>query len=80
MAGFHGILTAALGTGTEVSCVTEHLSEGNEGVNLLRAGAGLKALNLAAAGVEIADNVAIYSSGTITQTFMIGSRSVAPAF
>ena len=67
MRGLHRVLATALRAGAEVSRVAEHLSQRNESVDLLRAAAGLEALDLT-------------SSGTMTQTFMIGSSSVGPAF
>ena len=58
MAGFHGVLAAALSTGAQVSGVAEHLCQRHEGVDLLCAGAHLVALDLSAAGVDIADDIA----------------------
>src|SRR5699024_10764898 len=58
VAGLHGVLAAALGAGAQISGVAEHLAQRHEGVDLLGAGAGLKALDLAAAAVQVADDVA----------------------
>ena len=58
MRGLHRVLAAALRAGAEVSRVAEHLSQRNESVDLLRAAAGLEALDLTTAGVEVADHVA----------------------
>ena len=58
VAGFHGVLTTALGAGAQVGSIAEHLGQGDKGIDLLGAGAHLVALDLTAAGVQIADNVA----------------------
>ena len=52
--GLHRVLTASLRAGTEVGGIAEHLGEGNERIDLLRAVAGLEALDLTAAAVEVA--------------------------
>ena len=57
MRGLHRVLAAALRAGAEVSRVAEHLSQRNESVDLLRAAAGLEALDLTAAAVEVADDI-----------------------
>ena len=57
-AGLHGILAAALRFSAQVGGVTEHIGQRNERIDLLRAAAGLGALDLAAPGIDIADNVA----------------------
>ena len=72
MCGLHRVLAAALRAGAEVSRVAEHLSQRNESVDLLRAAAGLEALDLTTAGVEVADHVAHVLVGD--------SSSVGPAF
>ena len=54
----HDILAAALGLGTQVIGVAKHLRQRNERTDLLGAKHGFHALDLAAAGVEIADDVA----------------------
>ena len=63
MRGLHRVLAAALRAGAEVSRVAEHLSQRNESVDLLRAAAGLEALDLTTAGVEVADHVAHVAVG-----------------
>ena len=55
--GLHRVLTTSLRAGTEVGGIAEHLGEGNERIDLLRAGAGLEALDLTAAAVEVADDI-----------------------
>ena len=52
MRGLHRVLATALRAGAEVSRVAEHLSQRNESVDLLRAAAGLEALDLTTAGVQ----------------------------
>ena len=71
VAGFHGVLTTALGAGAQVGSIAEHLGQGDKGIDLLGAGAHLVALNLATAPM--------YSSGTITHTFMMGSSRTGSA-
>ena len=58
VAGFHGVLTTALGAGAQVGSIAEHLGQGDKGIDLLGAGAHLVALDLATAGIQITDDVA----------------------
>ena len=59
MAGLHGVEAATLGLGTQVGRVAEHAGEGHECRDLLdTAIACLHGLDLAAAGVEVANDVA----------------------
>ena len=58
VAGLHGVLTTALRAGAQVRRIAKHLGQGDKGIDLLGAGAHLVALDLTAAGVQIADNVA----------------------
>ena len=78
--GLHRILAAALRTGAEVGSIAKHLGQRHIGVDLLGATAGLQLHDLSAAGIQIAITSPIYSSGTMTLTFMIGSCSVGSAF
>ena len=54
----HDILATALGLGTQVGGVAEHLSQRNESVDTLSACHCLHALDLATASVQVADDIA----------------------
>jgi len=75
----HRVLTTALRFGTHIGRIAKHFGKRNLRINLLRARKGIHSENHAAAGVQVTDNVAIYSSGTVTVTFMIGSMMTGSA-
>ena len=80
MRGLHRVLATALRAGAEVSRVAEHLSQRNESVDLLRAAAGLEALDLTTAGVEVADHVAHVLVGDDDAAFWQASlKAMEPA-
>ena len=58
MAGFHRVVAAALGLRAEVGRVTEHFRQRDESGDIFHAVSGLHTLDLATAGVEVADDVA----------------------
>ena len=78
MRGLHGVLTTALGLGTHIRCVAEHLRQRNFAGDLHSTRSSLLILHDAATGVEVTDNVAEVSSERYT-TFMIGSMMTGSA-
>ena len=58
MVELHGELTAALGARTKVGCITEHLGQGHFGVDYLGACSVVGGDDSAAAGSDIAHDVA----------------------
>ena len=76
----HGVLATALGLGTQVGGVAEHLGQRNHsshaGGTVLRLLVG----DLAAAAVQAPITLPMYSSGTITLTFMMGSMMTGSHF
>ena len=79
MAGLHGVVTTALSLGTQVGSVAEHLCQRHICVDLDSTGTGDLAQDVAAASSDVTDNGAMYSSGTVTATFMMGSRTAGLA-
>ena len=75
----HDILATALGLGTQVGSVAEHLSQRHKCVDTLSTGHSLHALDLTTAGVQVADNIAQILIGTMTATFMMGSVMMGSA-
>ena len=80
VAGLHGVLAAALGAGAQIGGIAEHLGQGHVGVDLLGAGTGLQPWMIWPRRLFRSPMTSpIYSSGTMTLTFMMGSSSVGSA-
>ena len=75
----HDILATALGLGTQVGGVAEHLSQRNESVDTLSACHCLHALDLATARVQVADDIAQILIRNDNTTFMMGSVMMGSA-
>jgi hypothetical protein len=72
----HGVAGPALGLGPQVADVAEHLRQRHQGLDDAGAAALLHGLDLATAGVEVADDVAHVVLGRdVTSTAIIGSSS-----
>ena len=78
--GLHGVVTTALSLGTQVGSIAEHLSQRHVGIDLDSTGTGDLTQNVAAACGDIANDGTHILSGTVTETFMMGSRMAGLAF
>src|SRR5207249_5239280 len=76
----HAVCGAPLRTRAQVRRIAKHLAQWNRCFNGLRASPHLDTLNLAAPRVEVADDIPMYSCGTKTSTFIIGSSRTGSAF
>src|SRR5690625_2482716 len=52
----HGVVSATLGLGTQVTNVAEHLGQRNQSLDSLDAGAVFHGVDLATTGVDVTDN------------------------
>ena len=75
MVELHRVLRTALGHRTQVVDIFEHVGERHHGADHDGNAAGFLPLDLSAAAVQVADDVADVILRRTTSTFMIGSSS-----